>query len=87
MNKWTKLKQNIGFTDIGMGIPYEAPTSFVLLLFCSPPPHVSQQLLRVCSKGGFLPLKWRTQISSLLSLQLFLHSFFPNQVSRNKAGL
>lgn len=85
MNKCAKLKQNIGFTAIGMGIPCETPKSSQFY-FSLVPPHVSHQFHLVDLKAGFLPLKWRRLIL-LPVLPSLSPLFFPNQVSRSKAGL
>ena len=86
MNKWAKLKQNIGFMDIGMGIPCEAPTS-TSFYFSLVPPHVSQQFLLVYSKEGFSSSETEKTDILLLVPPALSPLVFPNQVSRNKAGL
>lgn len=83
MNKCAKLKQNICFTAIGMGIPCEAPKSSSFY-FSLVPPRVSQQFHLVDIKEGFLPLKQRRLIFSSLSFQLLPHSFLQTKSAETR---
>lgn len=84
MNKRAKLKQNIGFTDIGMGIPYEAPTSTLFSFAPSPPMFLSNSSVYVQREVFFL---WNGEDRYSLPCP---SSSFPtlfSKVSRNAAGL
>lgn len=84
MNNKAKLQQNIGFINIGGRIPCKAPTSTSFYFSFGPSltMFLSNSFLYIPKKVFFL---WNAEDRSFLPCPS--SSFFPNQVSRNGAGL